>query len=143
MATLSTANSILALSVQSIFPIPVKIQGFAVDDSFSVDEVENAEIMMGVDKRLSAGFIPYAVNLDIQLMADSPSNSFFDTWIQQEYTVSDKYVASGTILLQGNGALYTFTRGFLSKFAPVTSAKKILQPRKYTITFESVSLGKI
>lgn len=141
MATLSSSNSILTLSVAGLFPVPVPIQGFATDDAFSVDEVQGAETMMGIDGKLSAGYTPYSVPLNIHLQADSASNIIFDTWIGAERISKDKFIASCILLVQGTGALYTFTRGFLKSFPPITDGKKVLQPRKFVIEFESVTKG--
>lgn len=139
MATLTTANSVLMLKVANLFPTPVEIQGYATDDAFASDEVESAETMMGVDGHLSAGYTPYMVPLVINLQADSVSNNFFDAWIAAEATAREKYVADGTILLQGTGALYTFTRGFLQRFIRMPEAKKTLQPRRFEIHWQDVS----
>lgn len=143
MGTLSNANSVLAIKVGGLFPIAIPIQGFAVDDSFSVADVTTGEMMMGVDGHLSGGYTPAPRVLDIMLMADSLSNVFFDTWTGAEDISKDKYIAECTLLIQGTGALYTFTRGFMTTFTPLPPGKKILQPRKFSITFESLSLGPV
>jgi hypothetical protein len=141
MATLTTANSALSLAVANLFPAPVPIQGYAADDAFMVGDVESAETYMGVDGILSAGFTPYPVDLDITLQADSASNAFFDAWIAAEFQAREKYIASGTTLIKGTGALYQFTRGFLKSPSLMPEAKKVLQPRKFKIVFNSVSLA--
>ena len=143
MSTLTTANSILLLTVAGLYPTPLPIQGYATDDAFATEEVENAETMMGVDGNLSAGFTPYPVPLHINLQADSLSMDIFDAWIGAEQIARDKYVAGATILIQGTGSLYTFKRGFLTRFAPMPEAKKVLQPRRFTITFEQLTKGPV
>lgn len=144
MASLSTANSIVYIDVPGVIFSKMKLEGFGADDAFAFSDVENAETVMGVDGKLSAGFTPYPVSFDITIQADSTaSNVFFDNWIQQEQAARDKYTASMTVYLQGNGSLYTFTKGYLKKFQPGNSAKKILQQRTFTIEFESVTKGPI
>ena len=143
MATLTTSNSVLLLSITGLFPVPVPIQGFATDDAFASEEVQNGETMMGVDGKLSAGFTPYAVPLIINLQADSLSNDIFDAWIGAELRSRDKYKANASVLIQGTGELFTFSNGYLTKFMSMPEAKKILQPRRFTIEFEEMTKGPI
>lgn len=143
MSTLTTANSTLLLSVASLFPTPVPIQGYATDDAFMTEQTESAETYMGVDGVLSAGYTPYAVPFEISLQADSVSNDFFDAWINAERTAREKYIANGTLLIQGTGMLYTFTRGFLQKFNPIPDGKKVLQPRKFSIHWNQISQAPV
>ena len=143
MATLTTANSALSLVVANLFPAPVPIQGYAADDAFMANEAENAETYMGVDGILSGGWIPYPVEFEITLQADSASNSFFDAWIAAEKAAQEKYLASGNIQIQGTGALYALNRGFLKGISLMPEAKKVLQPRKFKIIFNDVSLAPV
>ena len=60
MATITSANSILAIAVNNLFTAPQNIQGYAVDDAFEGEAVPQSEVLMGVDGKLSAGkiFVP-------------------------------------------------------------------------------------
>ena len=143
MATLTSANSVLMLGVKNLFNIPVKIEGFATDDMFSIADADTAEIVMGCDGKLSAGFTPTPRVLEITLQADSASNDFFDALITAEATAREKYELSGTMLLSGTNRLYAMTRGFMGKISPMPGAKKTLQSRKYEITFQSISVAPV
>lgn len=137
--TITSANSILMLTIPGVFPAPVQLQGFATDDIFSMAEVDMAETLMGADARLSAGWVPAIKALDISLQADSLSNDFFDAWILAESIVHEKYPTNGTIRLLGTGRLYALTNGYLRKGNVMPDAKKVLQPRKFTIEFEAIT----
>lgn len=139
MSTITSANSVLMLGINRLFNIPIQIQGFATDDAFTLEDVDMAETMMGVDGKLSGGWIPVVKSLEITLQADSASNDFFDAWIAAESTAREKYTANGSILLQGTGKLYVLTNGFLKKGNLMPPAKKVLQPRKFTIEFEGIA----
>ena len=139
MATLTTANSALALQIQGLFNSPQLIQGYATDDSFAADDVTDIETAMGVDGRLSGGYTPKEVILNIMLQADSASNDIFDQWAQAQVAARELYIANATIWLPGVSKKYAFTRGFMTTRSPMPGSKKILQPRKFSITFESVS----
>ena len=138
MATLTSANSVLMLGVANLYNVPIQIQGFATDDAFTAADVETAETMMGVDGKLSAGFTPYPTTIEISLQADSASNLFFDAIINAELVAREKYVMNGSILIPSLGQLFSMTTGFLGKVTKVSAAKKVMQPRKFEIVFQSV-----
>lgn len=141
MSTLSNANSVLMLSVKGLYPVPIPVQGFGVDDAFTVGDIAAAETMMGIDGHLSGGYTPVEKLLEITLMADSASNIIFDQLIGAQDIAKDLYVINVTLLVQGTGNLYTFSRGFLKNYTPMAPGRKILQPRKYSIAFESLTQG--
>lgn len=139
--TLTAANSVIMLSVAGLFNTPQQLQGFAADDVFDTDQIDSAETVMGVDGKLSAGWIPFAVKQNFTLQADSDSMSFFETWYAAQQSVRELYVASGSIYLPSVGRKYAMRRGFLVNHSGTASAKKILQPRKFAITWEALSSG--
>ena len=137
MATLTSANSTLSLQIAGLYPVPQSIQGYAADDAFAVDDVSPVETMIGVDGKLSGGFTPYPTKLHITLQADSASNAIFDNWLSAQLAAKETYIANVAISLPGTGEKFIMTRGFLTAGTPMANAKKVLQPRKYEITFES------
>jgi hypothetical protein len=139
MTTLTNANSVLMLAVGGIFPVPQQLQGYATDDMFAAADVSPAEAVMGVDGRLSGGFTPYPTLLDITLQADSPSIFIFDTWSTAQLTAREIFIAAMTVALPGTGQKYALSRGILTSASPMPVGKKILQPRKWTITFQDCS----
>lgn len=139
MSTLTTANSAISLMVRGLFPTPQKLQGYATDDSFAAEDVTPGEVQMGVDGQLSAGYVPYATALTFTLQADSPSIAMFDAVLEAQKAQKEMFIFDGTIILQGTGQKYAMTKGFLTSATPMSSGKKVLQPRKFTITFENVS----
>lgn len=143
MATLSNSNSKLALTVRGLYPVPQSIQGYATDDSFATNDVQPAQIMMGVDGRQSAGFVPYSTEFTVTLQADSPSLTFFDAVLEGQKAQKEVFIFDGTILIQGTGEKYAMTNGVVSSATPMATGKKTLQSRKFTITFESVTKAPI
>lgn len=139
MATVTSANSVLMLAVGLVFPVPQKIEGYATDDAFAVDAVETAEAMMGVDGRLSAGYVPAARIQTITIQADSPSLRIFDTWSTAQEVAREVFFASGTLILPSIGKKYAMTRGVLTSLSPHPDAKKVLQQLQYRITWQSIA----
>ena len=138
MATLTTANSVFMLGVASLYNTPIKIEGYTADDSFSVDDITNAEVVIGLDGKMSYGYTPYLTVLSVTLQADSPSCLIFDTLLQAEKLIRGKYELNATILVDSAGMIYTFTKGVISKGTPMSANKKTRQPRKFELTFQDM-----
>lgn len=137
--TLTSANAVLILAVAGLFDVPQRLQGFAADDVYDVDSVDTKETQMGVDGRLSAGWVPVSLKQNITLQADSPSMFIFESWYQAENIAREAFIATGSIVLPATGNKYVMTRGFLRNYTPAPAAKKILQPRKFTIEWERIT----
>ena len=139
MATITSANSIFTLTAAAVFPVPQTLQGYAADDAFANDALDISEVMMGVDGKLSAGYVPNPTNINISLQADSPSIAIFEAIIAGMKVTRNTIYLSGTISLPSTGKTYTLTRGVLKSASQLPDAKKVLQPQKYTLVFESVT----
>ncbi|WP_374413289.1 hypothetical protein [Novosphingobium colocasiae] len=136
--TLTSANAILMLSVVPIFAVPQRIQGFSTDDITDMDGIDTAETAMGIDGRLSAGFVPVSIRQNITLQADSESNDLFDIWYTTERAQKEKFVAGGILTIPGTKRQYTLYRGFLRNYAPIPGLRKTAQPRRFTIEWEKI-----
>lgn len=137
--TLTSANSSFALQITGLFPVPVNIKGYATADMFSTAAVDTSQTMMGADGVFSAGWVPKERPFTFHLQGDSESNDIMDAWIAAEENSREKLPANGIVILSGNGRKYAMTRGFLGEHTPMSDAKDVLQPRSYTIKFQSIS----
>ena len=137
--TITSANSILTMIVPGLFPVPVSIQGYASDDAFMLDALDLAEVSMGVDGKMSAGYVPKEVKQTITLQADSESKDFFAILTQAVKTAREVFYMSATLSLPSTGEAFTFTRGILTSVEQAPTGKKMLQPQKFVITWESVN----
>lgn len=139
MKTLTAANSVILLSVQGLFNTPVQLQGYAADDVFDIEDLTTAETMMGVDGKLSAGWVPQPIVQNFTLQADSDSVTFFEQWYQAQQRVREVYAAAGSTSLPSVGRKYTMRKGILTKYAAAPNGKKVLQPRRFTVTWEAIA----
>ena len=137
MSTITSANAIVMFSIPLIFPIPQQLQGFAADDVFDTDPLESAETLMGVDGKLSAGFVFVPTLQNYALQADSPSVFIFDTWWNTQQIAHEVFFANATVLLTSIGKKWAMTNGVLSNYKPLPDAKKVLQPQRFRVTWES------
>ena len=137
--TITSANSVFTIVVPGLFPAPVQLRGYATDRAFTTEAVDLAEVQMGVDGRMTAGFVTNPVKQTITLQADSPSKDIFTALIQAMKTAREVYFVSGSIALPSTGEAFTLTRGILTNAKQIPDAQKVLQPVDYVITWESVN----
>ena len=138
-STITSANSVFTLVVAGLFPAPVQLKGYASDKAFTTEAVDLAEVQMGVDGRMTAGFVPNPVKQTITLQADSPSKDIFTAVIQATKAAREVFYISGSISLPSTGESFTLTRGILTNAKQIPDAEKVLQPVDYVITWESVN----
>jgi len=143
MATITSANSQLSLAINNLFPTPTSIQGYAVDDAFEGESVQQSEVLMGVDGKLSGGKVWNPYKMTIHLQADSPSIFLFDSWRSSQDAAVDVFNASGTIVLPSTGMVYTLSNGFLTMATPFPAVKKTLTPVVYEITWQNITASQV
>lgn len=136
---IGSANSVLTLSIATLFPSPQQLQGFGVDDIYDIAQVKNIETLMGVDGVLSAGFVWKERVQTVTLQADSASNDIFDVWNSQQEANLTAYPAQGLIRLPGIATKFIQTRGFLTGYKPAPKGGRILHARTYEITWQRVA----
>ena len=136
--SITSANSILLIGVTGLYPVPQQLAGFGVDDAYSMPDVTNAEVVMGVDAVMSSGWIPQIKEMNVTLQADSASNTFFEAWYAAEEAAMEIFKAFAIIQQPAVGKIYTLTNGVLSGYSPFSDAKKVLQARKFQIKWNTV-----
>jgi hypothetical protein len=137
-AQLTVANSIIMLVIPDLFPVPQRLQGYAADDLMTTTPVKSIETVMGLDGILAAGWYPTPKEQTFVLQANSPSTFMFDEWQQAQEAARDGFAADAFITLPSIGRIYTCLRGFLTEYVAIPDARKILQPRRFQVTWESI-----
>ena len=138
-STITSVNSVYTIVVPGIYPVPTRLEGYAVDKAFATEAVDLAEVQMGVDAKMSAGFIPNPVKQTITLQADSPSRDIFTVIIEAMKTAREIFWINGSISILATGEAYTLTRGILTSGKQIPDAQKVLQPVDFVITWESIN----
>lgn len=139
MRDITNANSVLMLGISGLYDTPQQLQGYAADDVFEATAVETAETQMGIDGKMSAGFIFNPVEWSITLMADSASNDIFDNWYEAQKAAKAPFFSNATVLLPSIDKKWAMSNGILVSYTPMPPGKKVLQPRKFAIRWESIS----
>jgi len=136
--SITSVNAVFMLAISGLYTIPQQIQGFSAEDIFDNEVTAPAEVSLGLDGKLSAGFIPVMVKQSITLQADSDSNLLFEAWDAAQKAAKEIYRANGILRVSSINKSYVLTNGVLTSYPVMADAKKILSPRKYGITWESV-----
>ncbi len=137
--TITSANSVFTIVIPGLFPAPVQLHGYASDKAFTTEALDLAEVQMGVDGRMTAGYTPNPTKQTVTLQADSPSKDIFTALIQSMKTAREVFYISGSIALPSTGESFTLTRGILTNVKQLPDAQKVLQPMDFIITWESVN----
>jgi hypothetical protein len=136
--TLTSANSVFTLAVPGVFPAPVNLEGYAVDDQFSSEAVDVAETQMGVDGKMSAGFTPFITPITVHLQADSKSIDLFDLWLAAMKATKEVIYGGATIAIPSIGKSFVCTKIALKNAKQFPDGKKVLQPQAYVLHCEEL-----
>lgn len=147
MGTITSANSdfrlipvvgsAAALLLPALAGVGFPVQGYATDDAFATDMVETAIARMGVDARMSAGWVPRLTPQQITLQSDSPSIPLFEALVGAQDSIREVIFLNGALALPSVNTGYALTNGVLTRITPVRPAKRVLEPVQYEITWES------
>ncbi|KEA07119.1 phage tail fiber protein [Rhizobium rhizogenes] len=137
MASITSANAIITLTIPGLFNTPQQLQGFSADNIYDMAVQEVVQTAMGVDGILSGGFVFNPVEQTFDLQADSNSNTIFETWAATQKQIKDVLIANGETTLTSVGRSYVLTKGFLISLPPAPAAGRILQARRYMVRWES------
>jgi hypothetical protein len=139
--TITSASSIVMLSVASVFPTAQQLRGFGVDEAFDTEPTEAAEVQLGVDGFAAAGWVPRLVVQTFTLHAASPDFTIFEDWIAAQDLIEEVLYAAATITIPAIKRKYNFAQGALTRFPSLPNARKTLQQRQFTITWMPPSTG--
>lgn len=136
--TITSADSTFVISSSDFALAAAALEGYAADAAFAMDSVDTAETALGVDGKLSAGWIPRSYNQTVTLQADSPSRVIFDVIQTAQDAGRTIFRLNGVINMPGNKYSYVLSRGVLKNYSAMPSAQKVLQPMTFTVEWESV-----
>jgi hypothetical protein len=139
MQTITSANSELILVCSQVFAAPQSIEGYATEDAWNVAQFEVAQVRMGVDAHMSAGFVPAVKEMDLMLQADSPSRQVLQRILGvMEATREVVFIDNATLALPGTGEVWEFTKGVITKAPKTPPGKKVLESTTWQITWEDI-----
>lgn len=137
--TITSSNSVFSITVPGLFPVPIQLQGYSAERAWNSDSVDLAEVQMGVDGRMTAGYTPNPVPMTVSLQADSPSKKDLLNIVNAIKSNREIFYLSATIDLPATGESFVCTRGVLRNVKFLPDAGKVLQPMDFTIVWESIN----
>lgn len=135
---ITAANSVFTLTVPGLYNAPVTLQNYAADRAFETEARELAETAMSIDGYLNAGWVPNPVTQTIALAANSESALVFEAIVMAQDAKRGLYRMGAEIQLPAIGRKYTMVRGLLRSLVSVPGAGRVLEARRFEITWERV-----
>lgn len=135
--TITSADSIFALTVTNLFPSAQTLEGYAADAMFALGDTEMAVSVRGADGKLSGGFVFGEYLQTITIMPDSPSRELFETWQLTSLTSKAVFRSNATIILPAIGRKFTLTNGILQRVKAIPDAQRVLQAMTFQINWEN------
>lgn len=136
--SITSADSTFVISSADFALAATVLEGYAADAAFAMENADAAETSLGVDGKLSAGWIPRSYTQTITLQPDSISRAVFDALVTAQDATRTVYRLNGVITLPTNQYSYNLTRGVLKNYTAMPTAQKILQPMTFVIEWERV-----
>lgn len=133
MATITSANAVYMLAVDTVFPVPQRLQGFGVDEAFDTEAADMAEVQLGVDGQTAAGWIPRLTTQTITFLASSPSVILFEAWVAAQDIAQEVFQANAVIVIPSISRQYVLQQGTLQRFPAISNARRVLANRQFTI----------
>lgn len=140
---ITSANATLVLSVEELYPGGVKLEQFATDQSWSMDEVTVAVTRIGVDGQMVAGFTPHVKPVTIMLEASSPSHKILSQVYQAMEQKRGLYRCSLTASIPSIGRTVTWSQGVMVSGQPVPTAQQVLSTTTWKFEFGEISISSL
>lgn len=137
---ITSANSILVMTVEDLYPAGVRLQQFAVDNAATMDQIQIAETRMGVDGHMAAGYTPAIHPLVIHLEASSPSYQIMVNLYQAERALRTPLDITMVATIPSIGQVYTWSVGTLKSGSPFHSVQRVLSPSQWGFDFEKFKI---
>lgn len=136
---ITSADSVFILSSADFALANFQLEGYAADAAFAMDNVDTAETSLGVDGKLSAGWVPRSYLQTVTLQPDSPSRPVFNSIIGAQDAARTVFRLNAVITLPGNQYSHSLRRGVLKNISAMANAQRVLQPMTFQIEWESVT----
>jgi hypothetical protein len=140
-STITSANSVISITVAGLFPSPVQLQGYSTDKAWDTAAVVLTETQIGVDGRKTAGLVFNPVKQTYSFQADSPSVAIFEAIYSAQRIARDVYYITAIIDLPATGQSYICNKGTLEDYNSVASAGKVLNAREFSINWASIQVA--
>ncbi len=140
---ITSADASIYLTCETLYPSGIRLQNFSADLSLGTDDLTLAEVRMGVDGHLAAGYTPAPINVNISVEANSPSRAQLENIAAASRLNMTVYECDLLVTIPGIGKTYAFKKGYMTGGHIMPDIKKTLDPVQWKFTFESVESSSI
>lgn len=125
------------IMIQTVYPTPIQLSQFGVDDAFTNESVAASETQVGVDGYGVAGYLPRAVPMTIRNLASSGGAGveIFENWLAAMDQIQDVLYASAVITMPSVGRKYNCAFGSPGNFSTLADVRRVLSNREFRITW--------
>lgn len=138
---ITSASATLVLTVEEIFPSGIKLEQFATDQSWSMEESTIAVTRMGVDGQMVAGWIPNEKNVTIMLEASSPSYLALCQVYQAMEQKRGLFRCTLTATVPAIKKTFTWSQGVMVSGQPVPTANQVMSPTSWGFHFAKLAIS--
>lgn len=140
LGNITSANAQMYLVVDQLYPAGVPITNFSADSMMTSDDMEIAQVRMGVDGGMAAGYVanPYAVTITLE--ASSPSLETMQSILQAMKVNKRTYECKLVVAIPASGQVHVWSHGVLTNGNPVPAPKKVLDPTSWKSQFQDYSV---
>lgn len=136
---ITSSNAEAILTVASLYPNGIALEGFSVDSSVSVENITVAETRMGVDGKMVAGYTPAIIPVTIGLEPNVQcARDLLNVWLAMQAN-NKIYECTLVLTIPSINRVYTFLKGVLKSCTPVPALKKVLDPTTWAFDFERIN----
>ena len=132
-----SANSPLIITVSALAIASVAMEGYAVDNAWALDDAETAVAQVGVDAKMTAGWVPRLNPLTLSFAPNSPSVATLSAIITAQDTNMTIYTLQGVLSCPSVSKSWTLSNGVLTRGKIIPDGSRILGPQSFQLTFES------
>lgn len=140
---ITSANATAIMVIDTLFPVGFALEAFATDQSISMGEDKVTETRMGVDGKMSAGFVSSIKSVTISFEEHSPSVIFLNALYTAMQANKKIYEITLVVTVPSVNCVHTFTGGVLNTAKPFADHKKVLDPVNWIFDFEKLVTVKI
>ena len=134
---ITSANSTLIITVSALANASVAMEGYAVDNAWALDDAETAVAQVGVDAKMTAGWVPRLNPLTLSFAPNSPSVATLSAIITAQDANMTIYTLQGVLSCPSIGKSWTLSNGVLTRGKMIPDGSRILGPQSFQLTFES------
>ena len=134
---ITSANSTLIVTVSALAIASVAMEGYAVDNAWALDEVETAVAQMGIDGKMTAGWVPRLNPLSLSFAPNSPSIASLSAIVNAQDVNRTIYTVQAVLSCPSIGKSWTLSNGVVTRGKILPDGTRVLGPQSFQITFES------